>query len=173
MKREQPRSLGPTRNGPLALDPRGKIGRFSASSPQPLGTPGAWDACVQCRHPAIKQLDITRASAATAARSGRILRAVLFAKGWQKGVFVCARANVYVVSVVSVLQWRKVLLPFTVSLSCRNGCFDFDCRLWPDCTTSLLRYKLENRLSLGGALCRRFVGYKPENRISSHGTLRR
>ena len=36
-------------------------------------------------------------------------------------------------------------------------CFLMICRLWPDCTTSLLRYKLENRLSLGGALCRRFV----------------
>ena len=70
---------------------------------------------------------------------------------------VCGRVCGEGVLVVSVLQWRKVLLPFSVFSCCCMLIFSLMCRLWPDCTTSLLRYKLENRLSLGGVLCRRFV----------------
>ena len=87
---------------------------------------------------------------------------------------VCGRVCGEGVLVVSVLQWRKVLLPFSVFSCCCMLIFSLMCRLWPDCTTSLLRYKLENRLSLGGVLCRRFVAvYKPETRVSFGGTLRR
>ena len=59
---------------------------------------------------------------------------------------------------VSVLQWRKVPLPFSVSF---DGMFRsvllFESRLWPDCTTGLFWYKPENRVSLGGTLRRRYA----------------
>lgn len=60
------------------------------------------------------------------------------------------------------------------SLAVERWCFLLMCRLWPDCTISLLRYKLENRLSLGGALCRRFVAVQTgKDRVSFGGTLHR
>ena len=66
------------------------------------------------------------------------------------GVCVCIKCVHNVVCAVQCSGGRFFsLLRFLSPVGIAG--FAFVCRLWPDCTTSLLWYKLENRLSLGGA----------------------
>ena len=69
----------------------------------------------------------------------------------------CAVTRCAVYVWVSVLQWRKVPLPFSFSLE--GGLLlvhQVESRSWPDCTAGMLRCSTpENRVSLGGTLRRR------------------